>query len=214
MREVHAQKRFWCRCSQVKREAGNAIEPVWNRRDCISGAVKFPILPRLLRRLLAATPFHRRRRAERLQSALGIVRSAGVSHTGPPEDRSGRAQPASAAALGLLDEGASSYCPRVLHLKRHRGAYGTCWALSGFDAFQWNGLWIGLSLGTFGICQTLVQALLPGPATKLLGERSRRIGPEPSGSRWSSFLQSRYRWFFSALGPAALLSRRAREKQL
>ncbi len=50
-------------------------------------------------------------------------------------------------------------------------AYGTCWALWGFDAFQWNGLWIGLSLGTFGICQTLVQAFLPGPATKLLGER-------------------------------------------
>ena len=50
-------------------------------------------------------------------------------------------------------------------------AYGTCWALWGFDTFHWNGLWIGLSLGTFGVCQTLVQALLPGPATKLLGER-------------------------------------------
>jgi len=50
-------------------------------------------------------------------------------------------------------------------------AYGTCWALWGFDTFQWNGLWIGLSLGTFGVCQTLVQALLPGPATRLLGER-------------------------------------------
>jgi DHA1 family tetracycline resistance protein-like MFS transporter len=50
-------------------------------------------------------------------------------------------------------------------------AYGTCWALWGFDTFQWNGLWIGLSLGAFGVCQTLVQALLPGPATKLLGER-------------------------------------------
>jgi len=50
-------------------------------------------------------------------------------------------------------------------------AYGTCWALWGFDAFRWNGLWIGLSLGAFGVCQTLVQALLPGPATKLLGER-------------------------------------------
>jgi hypothetical protein len=24
----------------MKREAGNSIEPVWNRRDCISGAVK------------------------------------------------------------------------------------------------------------------------------------------------------------------------------
>lgn len=50
-------------------------------------------------------------------------------------------------------------------------AFGTCWALWGFDTFQWNGLWIGLSLGTFGVCQTLVQVLLPGPATKVLGER-------------------------------------------
>jgi DHA1 family tetracycline resistance protein-like MFS transporter len=50
-------------------------------------------------------------------------------------------------------------------------AYGVCWALWGGDAFGWNGLWIGLSLGAFGICQTLVQAFLPGPAVKLLGER-------------------------------------------
>ncbi len=50
-------------------------------------------------------------------------------------------------------------------------AYGTCWALWGNDVFQWNGLWIGLSLGTYGTCQTLAQALLPGPATKRLGER-------------------------------------------
>ncbi|GGP21543.1 TCR/Tet family MFS transporter [Silvimonas iriomotensis] len=49
--------------------------------------------------------------------------------------------------------------------------YGTCWALWGNDAFQWNGLWVGLSLGTFGVCQTLAQAFLPGPAVKLLGER-------------------------------------------
>ena len=50
-------------------------------------------------------------------------------------------------------------------------AYGVAWALWGRDAFQWNGLWIGLSLGTFGVCQTLAQSLLPGPAVKLLGER-------------------------------------------
>jgi len=50
-------------------------------------------------------------------------------------------------------------------------AYGTCWALWGHDAFRWNGLWIGLSLGAFGVCQSLVQALLPGPAVRLLGER-------------------------------------------
>ena len=51
-------------------------------------------------------------------------------------------------------------------------AYATCWALWGNDTFQWNGLWVGLSLGTFGICQTLAQAFLPGPAVKLLGERA------------------------------------------
>ncbi|MFI5410436.1 TCR/Tet family MFS transporter [Kaistia sp. UC242_56] len=50
-------------------------------------------------------------------------------------------------------------------------AYGTCWALWGHDALQWNGLWIGLSLGAFGICQALAQAFLPGPAVKWLGER-------------------------------------------
>jgi len=49
--------------------------------------------------------------------------------------------------------------------------YGTCWALWGNDVFRWNGLWIGLSLGAFGVCQALAQALLPGPAVKLLGER-------------------------------------------
>jgi len=49
--------------------------------------------------------------------------------------------------------------------------YGTCWALWGHDSFGWNGLWIGLSLGMFGVCQTLVQAFLPGPATRFLGER-------------------------------------------
>lgn len=50
-------------------------------------------------------------------------------------------------------------------------AYGTTWALWGRDTFGWNGLWIGLSLGTFGVCQTLAQAFLPGPAVKFLGER-------------------------------------------
>ncbi|MBX4976203.1 TCR/Tet family MFS transporter [Rhizobium lentis] len=50
-------------------------------------------------------------------------------------------------------------------------AYGTCWALWGSDAFHWKGLAIGLSLGAFGLCQTLAQALLPGPAVRLLGER-------------------------------------------
>jgi len=51
-------------------------------------------------------------------------------------------------------------------------AYGVCWALWGSDTFKWNGFWIGLSLGTFGVCQALVQAFLPGPASRLLGDRN------------------------------------------
>lgn len=50
-------------------------------------------------------------------------------------------------------------------------AYGTCWTLWGFDTFHWNGLWVGMSLGAFGICQTLVQAFLPGIVSKRLGEQ-------------------------------------------
>ena len=50
--------------------------------------------------------------------------------------------------------------------------YGACWALWGGDSFDWNGLWIGLSLGAFGVCQTLAPAFPPGPGVKLLGERA------------------------------------------
>ena len=49
-------------------------------------------------------------------------------------------------------------------------AYGVCWALWGNDTFQWNGLWIGLSLGTFGVCQTLGAGLPAGSG----GETARR----------------------------------------
>jgi MFS transporter, DHA1 family, tetracycline resistance protein len=50
--------------------------------------------------------------------------------------------------------------------------YGTVWALFGVDAFQWNGLTVGLSLAGYGLFHAIVQAVLPGPATKLLGERN------------------------------------------
>jgi len=50
--------------------------------------------------------------------------------------------------------------------------YGTVWALYGQDAFQWNGLMVGLSLGGYGLCHAIVQAVLPGPVTKWLGERN------------------------------------------
>jgi DHA1 family tetracycline resistance protein-like MFS transporter len=48
--------------------------------------------------------------------------------------------------------------------------YGTVWALYGQDAFQWNGVMVGLSLGGYGLCHAIVQALLPGPVSKWLGE--------------------------------------------
>ena len=51
-------------------------------------------------------------------------------------------------------------------------AYGTCWALWSYDVFRWNAFWVGLSLGAYGICQALAQALVSGKAVKLLGERA------------------------------------------
>jgi DHA1 family tetracycline resistance protein-like MFS transporter len=53
--------------------------------------------------------------------------------------------------------------------------YGTVWALFGADAFQWNGLWVGLSLGGYGLFHALVQAVLPGPLSRAVGERNALI---------------------------------------
>ena len=50
--------------------------------------------------------------------------------------------------------------------------YGTVWALWGQDAFHWNGVMVGLSLGAFGLFHAAAQAFLPGPITKRLGERN------------------------------------------
>ncbi|HZY67223.1 MAG TPA: Tet(A)/Tet(B)/Tet(C) family tetracycline efflux MFS transporter [Devosia sp.] len=50
--------------------------------------------------------------------------------------------------------------------------YGTVWALYGYDAFQWNSLTVGLSLAGYGIFHALVQALLPGPVSRRLGEKN------------------------------------------
>ena len=50
--------------------------------------------------------------------------------------------------------------------------YGTVWALFGQDAFQWNGLMVGLSLGGYGLFHAIVQAFLPGPVVERLGERN------------------------------------------
>jgi len=51
-------------------------------------------------------------------------------------------------------------------------AYAVCWALWGQAAFQWNGVWIGLSLAMFGLCQMLVQAFIPQHASKYFGNRN------------------------------------------
>jgi DHA1 family tetracycline resistance protein-like MFS transporter len=50
--------------------------------------------------------------------------------------------------------------------------YGTVWALYGYDAFEWNSFMVGVSLAGYGIFHAAVQAVLPGPATKLLGEKN------------------------------------------
>ena len=50
--------------------------------------------------------------------------------------------------------------------------YGTVWALFGDDAFQWNGLMVGLSLAGYGLFHAMVQAVLPGPITRRVGEKN------------------------------------------
>ena len=50
--------------------------------------------------------------------------------------------------------------------------YGTVWALYGYDAFEWNSFMVGVSLAGYGVFHAAVQAVLPGPATKLFGEKN------------------------------------------
>ena len=86
-------------------------------------------------------------------------------------------------------------------------AYGTCWALWGSDAFQWNGLWIGLSLGTFGACQSLAQAVLPGPAVKLLGERGAILtGIAGACAALVVMAFARHGWIIFAIMPVFVLA--------
>lgn len=54
-------------------------------------------------------------------------------------------------------------------------ACAICWAMWGYDSFQWDGFHVGLSLAAFGLFQSLAQIFLPGPAAKLLGERRAAI---------------------------------------
>lgn len=85
-------------------------------------------------------------------------------------------------------------------------AYGTCWALWGSATFQWNGRTVGLSLGMFGICQTLVQAFLPGPASKHLGElRALLVGLTCAFTGLVAMAFARRGWMVFALMPFFVL---------
>jgi MFS transporter, DHA1 family, tetracycline resistance protein len=85
--------------------------------------------------------------------------------------------------------------------------YGTCWALWGNDVFGWNGLWIGLSLGAFGICQSLAQAFLPGPAVRLFGERlAVLIGIAGACSALTAMAFIKEGWLVFAIMPVVALA--------
>lgn len=135
------------------------------------GFIIGPVLGGALGDSPAATALHRGGRAERLQSPAGVLHPAGGARTQPGENRPGGVEPLRPLRWVFSVKSLLPIIIIFLIFSATGEAYGTCWALWGSDTFQWNGLWIGLSLGTFGVCQTLAQAFLPGPAVKLLGER-------------------------------------------
>lgn len=127
-----------------------------------------------------------------------------------PESREPTRQPIDLAALNPLRPlkwlaSVKPLLPFVLIFLLFAGtgeAYGTCWALWGADTFHWNGLWIGLSLGAFGICQTLSQAFLPGPAVKRLGERGAILtGMTGAAIALTVMVLTRQGWMVFALMP-------------
>jgi DHA1 family tetracycline resistance protein-like MFS transporter len=80
--------------------------------------------------------------------------------------------------------------------------YGTCWALWGTDAFGWNGLWIGLSLGAFGFFQAVAQITLPGPIAGRFGERrAMLIGIACEGSALAVTAAATQPWVVFAIMP-------------
>ena len=54
-------------------------------------------------------------------------------------------------------------------------AYGTCWALWGFDAFRWNGFWIGLSLAR-SVLPDARAGVLARPGDQISRRTQRRSG--------------------------------------
>lgn len=80
--------------------------------------------------------------------------------------------------------------------------YGTCWALWGQDAFQWNGFMVGLSLGAFGLFHAIAQVWLPGPAVKRFGERrTMLIGMACEGLSLLAIAITPFGWVVFAIMP-------------
>lgn len=85
-------------------------------------------------------------------------------------------------------------------------AYAVCWALWGHAAFQWNGFWIGLSLGMFGLCQMLVQAFVPQYASKRFGNRNTvLIGMSCTSIALSVMAFAQQGWIIFAIMPVFAL---------
>jgi DHA1 family tetracycline resistance protein-like MFS transporter len=79
---------------------------------------------------------------------------------------------------------------------------GTIWVLYGQDKFHWNGVTVGLSLATFGVCHAGAQALLTGPVTKRFGEmRTIAIGMFFDGSAFVIISIATHGWVAFVLAP-------------
>jgi DHA1 family tetracycline resistance protein-like MFS transporter len=80
-----------------------------------------------------------------------------------------RANPLAAfRAIGALP-GLGRYLLVVFLFTVAFASYPAIWAFYGAAQFGWDGLWIGISLGLFGICIAITQGALVGPAIRRWG---------------------------------------------
>jgi MFS transporter, DHA1 family, tetracycline resistance protein len=78
----------------------------------------------------------------------------------------------------------------------------TVWVLYGEDKFHWDGLTVGLSLATFGVCHAGSQALLTGRIKARFGElRTIIIGIVADGSGFVLIGLATHGWVAFALSP-------------
>ena len=140
------------------------------------GFIIGPVLGGLLGDYLGAGAVHRRRRAQwrsTSRSRLFVLPESRPGQRGAKFDLKAL-NPLVPLGLGASRLKALLPLIAVFFILNFVGnMYGTVWALYGYDAFQWNGLMVGLSLAGYGLFHAGVQAVLPGPATKLLGEKQR-----------------------------------------